>query len=149
MRILFILALVVVAVMAVLMFRQRRIDRKKLEAGRSFDDWCTQLTGGQSIGAFNKETDQEVAPDIGDIACQFEFICPKKWALLEVTDDPKIRFCHQCNEAVFLAENIEELEKYGQEGRCAAMILKRNQEMSPGTLDLPVLLGRVHSDRDQ
>jgi hypothetical protein len=54
--------------------------------------------------------------------CTVNFQCPKLWKHLTITDDPKVRFCDQCYEQVYLVQNEEELAEQSARGRCVAIL---------------------------
>jgi len=54
--------------------------------------------------------------------CKILFQCPKLWKRLAETADPKVRFCDQCFEQVYLVQTEEELADQSARGRCVAIL---------------------------
>ncbi len=50
-----------------------------------------------------------------------EFECPKLWSALKETEDPKVRFCHACQEQVHRCDDPEEFELQSEQGHCVAI----------------------------
>ena len=53
----------------------------------------------------------------------FKFECPQQWDSMTATQNPDIRFCEQCKEAVYFCHTEEELRNRGQHGQCAAIAI--------------------------
>lgn len=61
-------------------------------------------------------------PDTASILCQFKFLCDKEWSDLRVIrETPGVRFCADCEKAVFLCTNYEDLRKHTAESHCVAV----------------------------
>ena len=54
--------------------------------------------------------------------CTVTFQCPKLWARLTPTDDPKVRFCDYCLEQVHLVETEQQLARHAALGHCVAIL---------------------------
>lgn len=55
------------------------------------------------------------------INCTFIFKCPQRWEHLQVTPDPKERFCPLCRKSVRLIESQSELECFAHQPQCVAI----------------------------
>jgi hypothetical protein len=75
--------------------------------------------------------------------CTVNFQCPKLWQRLNLTDDPKVRFCDYCFEKVHLVETEQQLAEQSALGRCVA-ILNLSPEHSSYSPD--GLLGDIELD---
>ena len=65
----------------------------------------------------------EIVENPGDIRnCNFSFKCPKFWAELQVTDDPPIRRCNECNEFVYRCTTDKEISLAIKHNRCVAIM---------------------------
>ncbi|MEN0063363.1 MAG: TIGR02996 domain-containing protein [Myxococcota bacterium] len=52
---------------------------------------------------------------------KFEFECPKAWAMLEPTDDPLVRHCHQCSQKVYYCLSVRQAHERARWGQCVAV----------------------------
>lgn len=52
---------------------------------------------------------------------QFEFKCPKKWGLLQATQNESVRFCKECQKNVFYCSSPIEVIKHSALGNCIAV----------------------------
>lgn len=41
--------------------------------------------------------------------CRFAFRCHQNWSSLETTEDPRVRYCHECSRQVVLCKQDAEL----------------------------------------
>ncbi|HNB73175.1 MAG TPA: hypothetical protein PLB18_23355 [Acidobacteriota bacterium] len=55
------------------------------------------------------------------INCTFIFKCPQQWEHLQLTLDPKERFCPLCRKSVRLIESQAELERFAHQPQCVAI----------------------------
>jgi hypothetical protein len=53
--------------------------------------------------------------------CEWEVLCPKRWDDLAKTEHPKVRFCNECNEHVFLCESAHDQLEHHRNQRCIAL----------------------------
>ena len=58
---------------------------------------------------------------IGGCEELLQFKCPKWWSELQETEDPKVRFCHACQEQVYRCDDHEEFELQREQGHCVAL----------------------------
>ncbi|MGY0218218.1 hypothetical protein ACWJJH_12675 [Endozoicomonadaceae bacterium StTr2] len=66
-----------------------------------------------------------------DIECRFEFICPKTWDELELTERENIRFCNHCEESVyFVGSDMDAFDEHAKSGRCIAVLVEDTQPAS-------------------
>lgn len=66
---------------------------------------------------------------------QFEYPCPKRWELLQVTDEPGVRFCNGCGEKVYYCARITDAQRIARDGGCVAV--DSRLERKPGDIDPP------------
>ncbi len=62
-------------------------------------------------------------PKLEACRMRFPFECPKQWAHLNPTDDPKVRFCDTCKENVHYCDTLQEAQSHTANGHCVAMAL--------------------------
>jgi uncharacterized protein (TIGR02996 family) len=82
------------------------------------------------------------------------FKCPKQWADLRPTDDPRVRRCDACQNTVHFCETVPEARSHATRGRCVALslaVVRRPGDLtpSPGRF-LPeelAILGRTGTPR--
>jgi len=53
--------------------------------------------------------------------CEFKFKCPKLWDELELTDDPNIRTCQECQRRVVFCRTASELKRAITDDECVAV----------------------------
>ncbi len=75
--------------------------------------------------------------------CTVNFQCPKLWERLATTDDPKVRFCDQCLEHVYLVQSEEELAEQSAHRRCVAIL---NLSPEHAAYSFEGLLGEIDPD---
>jgi hypothetical protein len=76
--------------------------------------------------------------------CTVKFKCPQLWKQLATTDDPKVRYCDQCLEHVYLVQSEEELAEQSALGRCVAIL---NLSPEHSAYSVVCLLGEIEPDR--
>lgn len=55
--------------------------------------------------------------------CHMSRQCGQRWELLEpVLDNPRVRYCDQCQSAVHLVELERELIELARQGKCVAIV---------------------------
>lgn len=55
--------------------------------------------------------------------CHMRHQCSQRWEVLEpVLDNPRVRYCGQCQSAVHLAEQEQELVDLARQGKCVAVV---------------------------
>jgi hypothetical protein len=55
--------------------------------------------------------------------CHMSDQCTQRWEALEpVLDNPRVRYCGQCQSAVHLAEREKELVELARQGKCVAVM---------------------------
>lgn len=60
--------------------------------------------------------------DKGNYAnCKFSYCCPLEWDQLKRTNNPDVRFCHECSENVYMVDNEYDFHKLGKEKKCVAV----------------------------
>lgn len=89
-----------------------------------------RLTGDAQLESLNRlralqVTDAFMAavarPPIEACAVQFGFRCPRTWDSLQVSDDPKVRWCSACREPVHFAMSVDEAVEFSRQGRCVTI----------------------------
>jgi len=62
--------------------------------------------------------------------------CPREFVQLAATDNPKVRFCDQCQSPVYSCNSLRELKAHAQAGRCVSLMLERRDpsELQSGDL---------------
>jgi uncharacterized protein (TIGR02996 family) len=77
---------------------------------------------------------------------QFEYRCPQRWDTLQPTDDPAVRHCRDCRQAVYYCRSVAEAQQRADRGECVA-IDSRQFRLPLGllrtSLEAGRLLGRV------
>jgi hypothetical protein len=53
--------------------------------------------------------------------CRFAFRCHQNWLSLENTEDPRVRYCHECARQVVLCQRDAELAAALQANHCVAI----------------------------
>lgn len=53
--------------------------------------------------------------------CRFAFRCHQNWSSLETTDDPSVRYCHECSRQVVLYRRDAELLAALRKDQCVAI----------------------------
>jgi uncharacterized protein (TIGR02996 family) len=51
----------------------------------------------------------------------FAYRCPKRWDLLQLTDDPSVRYCDACSQGVYYCRTPGEARQQAELGRCVAV----------------------------
>ena len=99
----------------------------------------------ETMHIYTRPPDQkrENTMSVDEIRCRFDFVCPKQWDELQVTDNNEVRYCDHCNESVYLAQSESDLDRLAIDGKCAAFIAKQNLDLQ--RLDIPPMVGRVKS----
>ena len=64
-------------------------------------------------------------PKLEACRMQFQFECPKQWARLMPTDDPKVRFCNTCKKNVHYCDTLQEAQNHAANGNCVALTVAR------------------------
>ncbi len=76
-------------------------------------------------------------PKLEACRLQFRFECPKQWAALQPTADPKARFCESCQQSVHYCDTLREAQDHAARGDCVAVTLalvrRPNDLHPPGT----------------
>ena len=54
--------------------------------------------------------------------CQMEVVCGRQWADLDATEEDGIRFCKDCEQAIFLATTPAELRVAAEKGVCVYIV---------------------------
>lgn len=52
---------------------------------------------------------------------RFAFECPRSWDALAPTDDPKVKHCDHCDQAVYLCADAQEARVHARVKRCVAV----------------------------
>lgn len=52
---------------------------------------------------------------------QFQFRCPKRWELLQVTSDDTVRYCDACQQNVYFCDTIFDAKVHATNGHCVAV----------------------------
>lgn len=80
---------------------------------------------------------------------RFSFACPRRWASLSATADPRVRHCDGCQQQVFLCDSRQEAENRAHLGQCIAIpsslaegIRQDVCSMVTGRPELPDMWGR-------
>jgi hypothetical protein len=76
--------------------------------------------------------------EIVNCAWKFQFQCPRQWAGLRKTADPKVRLCEACLRDVHWCDNDTEVRRRAAEGACVAVAIADEDDDLEGAL-----LGRV------
>jgi hypothetical protein len=63
----------------------------------------------------------------------FEFLCPKTWEKLSLTDDADMRFCSVCRKDVFLCSTPEDFIEFGRSGKCVAILPSQTKGFASGS----------------
>jgi hypothetical protein len=58
--------------------------------------------------------------------CEIKFKCPNIWGNLKKTENPKVRFCDECQENVYIVEDIENFPK---DKKCVMIPLSDSTEI--------------------
>jgi hypothetical protein len=58
--------------------------------------------------------------------CEIKFKCPKTWGSLTTTENPKVRFCGECQQNVHLVDDIENFPK---DKKCVMIPLGADTEL--------------------
>ena len=86
-------------------------------------------------------------PPIEGCEQRFAFLCPKKWAQLQTTEDAAVRYCEGCRQNVYYCNTISEAQGRANCGECVAIsltVLRRpgdvlfaeSEEIEMGELDV-------------
>jgi uncharacterized protein (TIGR02996 family) len=51
----------------------------------------------------------------------FRFRCPKQWERLQLTADPRVRFCRACRKSVYYCQGLAEGLRHAAAGHCVAL----------------------------
>jgi uncharacterized protein (TIGR02996 family) len=82
-------------------------------------------------------------PPVENCPPRFKFRCPRRWDLLEATDDVRVRYCDACRKNVCYCETMAKARRHAILGRCVAIDCRVPR--TPG--DLPhfreVRMGRI------
>lgn len=54
------------------------------------------------------------------IYCVMEYVCPKTWESLTVTNRDDVRFCNHCSKKVYLCASQEEVDSAAELRKCVA-----------------------------
>jgi hypothetical protein len=75
----------------------------------------------------------------GDLGHLLSFTCPLEWAKLQVTDNPEIRYCNQCQKNVNFCSSPEMFVNFSKKGECVALPLSVQvpRDRAPGGLGMP------------
>lgn len=66
----------------------------------------------------------------------FRSFCPKHWADLTLTTDPKTRWCSVCDRSVTFCLTDEEIDQLSQNGKCVAFYSRNEHVELLGLVDL-------------
>jgi hypothetical protein len=71
--------------------------------------------------------------------CRFAFRCHQDWSSLEHTDDPRVRYCHECSREVVLCRRDAELHAALNANHCVAVDIPGPHGLAPsvGVLEMP------------
>jgi hypothetical protein len=71
---------------------------------------------------------EDIAPNAGLLPeqpmirnCRFAFRCHQDWNSLESTEDPRVRYCHECSRDVLLCQRDAELRAALHADACVAV----------------------------
>lgn len=65
-------------------------------------------------------------PDNAEIQnCEMEYVCPKFWSGLELTEEPNVRYCPTCSKTVHFCSTSDELWDAQRAGLCVAYLAER------------------------
>ena len=53
--------------------------------------------------------------------CRFAFRCHQAWQSLDTTDNPTVRYCHECSREVVLCRRDDELRAALADNHCVAI----------------------------
>jgi hypothetical protein len=69
---------------------------------------------------------------------RMDFVCSKKWHEMQATHDRKVRFCGDCEQNVYLCDNIVEARELGDQGCCIGIDIgiKRTPDDLVGELSI-------------
>src|SRR5262249_35866013 len=70
------------------------------------------------------------APSADKPYFQFMFRCPNLWAEMNLTDDVRVRYCHQCAKNVYYCDTSEQVEYHALNNHCVALPHLLCDEMS-------------------
>jgi len=60
--------------------------------------------------------------------CSFKYRCDNKWEDLDKTDQPKIRYCRECDRGVHHCDNKTEYQEALKSKRCIALSSESKDE---------------------
>lgn len=67
-------------------------------------------------------------PDTAEIQnCEMQYVCPKLWSGLELTDAPNVRYCPACSKTVHFCATSDELWDAQWAGLCVAYLAERRE----------------------
>ncbi len=97
-------------------------------------------------------------PLIEACAEQFQFVCPKQWDQLQLTDAAKVRHCEHCDKDVHFSKTLTEAARHALAGHCVALptsTLRKDKDLDSAIrrqridqFDGRVLMGRIAPARN-
>ena len=92
------------------------------EIAQTWRDWLLKVSRSQiehCPGQINSWFVDQGTLELADF--RFGRECPRRWANLESTDDPTIRYCDQGRKHVFFCDDVREAESLSVWGQCVAV----------------------------
>ncbi|MGE3804046.1 MAG: TIGR02996 domain-containing protein [Gemmataceae bacterium] len=77
-----------------------------------------------------------------DTSPQFDFVCDRSWADLQLTVNPAVRYCTGCRKNVYYCATIAEAQRHARRTHCVALSLERLRRPQP------LRMGRIRPLRD-
>ncbi|MCB9729129.1 MAG: hypothetical protein H6744_21635 [Deltaproteobacteria bacterium] len=98
--------------------------RLRYEQLRQALPWLAGQLDPVVAGPMNCGLSREAPPRV-----RFEYKCPKRWEMLELTDDAATRYCGGCGESVHYCDNESEVREHAARGDCIAVSARARDDV--------------------